>query len=170
MRNLFQICFAFFSFISCVFAQEAKVKTVHLVSDEMDLYIDIPDTSEVQTFEVHKEKTLFGKKAIISIYLHAGNVLGDIYIETFEKDLKELDAIKDHGSLKEMFKGYYRHTETDLIMEFQNPKTKEIFYEFHYVVDIAGKQFYVCSDPIKQYTLDEVLAMHEIAETLRDKR
>lgn len=168
MKNL--IAFIFLSFFSLALAKKDSVKTVHLKSDEMDLYIDIPDTSEVQTFDVHKAKTLFGKKAIVSIYLHEGNALGDIYLETFEKDLKELDAIKDHGTLKNMFKSYYRHTQTDLIMEFEDPKTKEIFYEFHYVTELNGRQYYICSDPSKRYSLDQVLAMHAIAETLREKK
>ena len=155
--------------MSFVFAQPG-MRTVHLESDEMNLYIDIPDTSEVQSFDVHKKHTVFGKKAIVSIYLHKGNPLGDIYMETFEEDLKELDKIKDHGSLKDMFKGYHRHTETDLIMEFEDPASKEVFYEFHYVKEIGGKQFYFCSDPQKKYSLEQVLEMHKIAESLRDKK
>ena len=170
MKKLIVLSLFVLSISFLVHAQEAKTRVVHLESDEMDLYITIPDTSEVQTFDVHKEHTLFGKKAIISIYLHQGNDLGDIYIETFERQLKDLDEIKDHGTLKGMFKSYYRHTETDLIMEFEDPKTKEIFYEFHYVTEIGKKQFYMCSDPSKRYTLEDVLAMHEICETLRDKK
>lgn len=163
--------FAVLLFLSSgAFAQEETYKTVHLVSDEMDLYLDIPDSSEVQSFDVHKEKTIFGKRAVVSIYLKEGSELGDIYMETFTSDLKDLEKIKDHGSLKTKFKSYYRHTDTDLIMEFQNPVTKTVFYEFHYVVEIAGKQFYFCSDPTKEYTLDQVLVMHKIAETLRNEK
>ena len=168
MRNVF-VAFALMV-TSLTFAQEVVLKTVHLESDEMDLYLDLPETSEVTTFEVHKEHTLFGKKAFVSIHMEKGSDLGDVYLETFEKDLKELDKIKDHGELKTMFKSYYRHTETDLIMEFEEPDTKKIFYEFHYVTSIGGKQFYFCSDPTKHYTLEEVLEMHKIAETLRDKK
>lgn len=151
-------------------AQEPVMRTVHLESDEMDLYLDVPDSSEVTTFEVHKEHTLFGKKAFVSIHLEKGSDLGDMYMEIFEKDLKALNQIKDHGGLKDMFKGYYRHTETDLIMEFEEPDTKKIFYEFHYVTKVGGKQFYFCSDPTKHFTLEEVLGMHKIAETIRDKK
>lgn len=168
MRNLF-IAFALL-FTSLLFAQEVELRTVHLESDEMDLYLDVPEIAEVTTFEVHKEHTLFGKKAFVSIHLEKGSDLGDVYLEIFEKDLKELEAIKDHGELKSMFKSYYRHTETDLIMEFEEPDTKKIFYEFHYVTKIGEKQFYFCSDPTKHYTLEEVLGMHEIAETLREKK
>lgn len=165
------VIFAILLFVSgVVCAQEAKLKTVHLVSDEMDLYLDVPDSSEVQSFDVHKEKTVFGKRAVVSIYLKEGSELGDIYMETFTRNLKDLEAIKDHGSLRNKFKNYYRHTDTDLIMEFQNPVTKNVFYEFHYVTEIGGKQFYFCSDPSKEYTLDQVLAMHKIAETLRNKK
>ena len=55
-------------------------------------------------------------------------------------------------------------------MHFVDKSNNEEFYEFHYVKEIGGKQFYICSDPAKRYTLNEVLAMHSIAETLRDIR
>lgn len=150
---------------SLSFAQ--KHKTVHLEREKshLDVYVDVPETSSVQTFSLG----FFHKVDVVSIHLEAGSDLGDIYIEEVEHDISFLKEHRKHG-LEQNFVKYHREGKNDLIVEYKDPVSKETYFEFHYIREIAGKKYYACSDGNKKYTLDEVMSMHKIAETLRETR
>lgn len=156
---------ALLTFGSLSFAQTHK--TVHLEREKshLDIYIDIPASATVQTFSLG----FFHHVDVVSVHLDAESDLGDIYIEEVEHDISFLKEHRKHG-LEQNFVKYHREGENDLIVEYKDPLTQKTYYEFHYIREIDGKKYYACSDGNKQYTLDEVLGMHKIAETLRSKK
>ncbi len=160
-RKVF-ISFSLLLLVSLLYAQGTR--TVHLEQKKkgMDVYIDIPSQGEVQTFS-------FGflhHTDIVSIHLEKGTELGDVYVELTKGTLQDLKNHKKHGIDAHSVR-YYRESENDLIIEYENPQNKKHYYEFHFIKELGGNKYYICSDANKEYDLDTVLRMHEMAETLR---
>ena len=141
----------------------SQTKTVHLFKKGMDVYMDVPEEGKVQTFAMG----FFHKTDVVSIHQKEVSQLGDVYLEEFEGTIDELKLIRQKGELSKMFVQYKKETDTDLILEYQDPETKELFYEFHMVKEVEGKKYYLCSDVNKRYDWDTIMALHEIADSLR---
>lgn len=159
------LCFAFFS--NAQIAASSKIVHLEKAKSGLDLYLTIPDSSSVEVFRVSSGKIFHAPTDVVAIHLDSTSLLGDVFMEPFENTLEELKEIRNHGKLANMFVQYYRETENDLILEYKDPQTSELFYEFHYVKEVDGRQYYFCSDVINRYDLVSVLAMHKIAESLR---